>query len=162
MKIKKLIEESYIVSNDIVAEDAYCAYEELTSMLEDVKAIREMIATGKMDESIEAEISEIISEMCDILGSDGLTDLNEAVKRQFKRYGDTFLRQYRCTTGPKAGRMAANAASCGKRKDPRKVRQGKKSARMKKGQRVRKTLFTKRKSQSKRLTRLNKVLRGDT
>jgi hypothetical protein len=41
------------------------------------------------------------------------------------------------------------------------VRIGKKSARMKKGQRVRKSKFTKRKTQSKRLSRMNAALRGD-
>ena len=89
--------------------------------------------------------------------------LSEAeVKRQFRRYGDNFKRQYRCMSGPKKGRIVTSPNSCGKRKDPRRVRIGKKSARMKKGQRVRKSRFTKRKTQSKRLTRMNKVLRGDT
>ena len=83
------------------------------------------------------------------------------VKRQFKRYGDTFKRQFRCMSGPKKGKIVAAPANCGKRKDPKRIRIGKKSARMKKGQRVRKTLRTKRKTLSKLLTRRNEVLRGD-
>lgn len=84
-----------------------------------------------------------------------------AATRQFKRYGDQFKRQFRCTSGPKKGRIVAKAANCGKRKDPLRVRIGKKSSRVKKGQRVRKTLRTKRKTLSKLLTRRNKTLRGD-
>jgi len=89
-------------------------------------------------------------------------DLNEAhVKRQFRRYGDTFKRQYRCMSGSKKGLMVTSPESCGKRKDPRRVRIGKKASRVKKGIRVRKSKFTKRKTASKRLSRLNKVLRGE-
>ena len=85
-----------------------------------------------------------------------------AVSRQFKRYGTEFKRQFRCMSGPKKGRVVASAKACGKRKDPLRVRIGRKSARIKKGQRVRKTLRTKRKTLSKILTRRNKALRGDT
>lgn len=84
-----------------------------------------------------------------------------AVTRQFKRYGDNLKRQFRCMSGPKKGRIVAKAANCGRRKDPMRVRIGKKSSRIKKGQRVRKTLRTKKKTISKVLTRRNKALRGD-
>ena len=57
--------------------------------------------------------------------------------------------------------MTSTAAGCGMKKDPLKVRKGKKAARMKKGQRIRKTLMTKRKAPSKRLVRMNNILRGE-
>jgi hypothetical protein len=88
--------------------------------------------------------------------------LDEAVKRQFKRYGNKIVRKFRCYGGPKDGSMVTDAADCGIKKNPLKVRQGKQSARLKKGQRVRKTNMTKRKAPSKRLIRMNKLLRGDT
>jgi hypothetical protein len=87
--------------------------------------------------------------------------LEEAAKRQFKRYGNKFVRKFRCYGGPKSGRMVSKAADCGVKKDPLKVRQGKRSARMKKGQRVRRTMMTKRKAPSKRVTTMNNILRGD-
>jgi hypothetical protein len=87
--------------------------------------------------------------------------LEEAAKRQFKRYGNKFVRKFRCYGGPKDGRMVSKAADCGVKKDPFKVRQGKRSARLKKGQRVRKTMMTKRKAPSKRVTRMNDILRGE-
>jgi len=100
-------------------------------------------------------------EECEIDDDDEL--LTEArVKRQFRRYGDRFKRQFRCMSGPKQGRVVPSPEKCGIRKDPKRIRIGKKSARMKKGSRVRRTLFTKRKTLSKRLSRMNKVLRGDS
>jgi hypothetical protein len=87
--------------------------------------------------------------------------LEEAAKRQFKRYGNKFVRKFRCYGGPKSGRMVTKMSDCGKRKDPFKVRQGKRASRMKKGQRVRKTKLAKKKSPSLRLVRMNKNLRGN-
>lgn len=95
------------------------------------------------------------------ISEDEYESLDEAAKRQFKRYGNKFVRKFRCYGGPKDGRMVSKAADCGVRKDPFKVRQGKRSARLKKGQRVRKTMLTKRKAPSKRVTRMNSNLRGD-
>jgi hypothetical protein len=83
------------------------------------------------------------------------------VVRQFKRYGNTFKRQFRCMSGPRKGRLVVNPQKCGMRKDPRKVRQGKMSARRRKGERVRKTKLAKRRAPSKMVQRLNKRLRGD-
>lgn len=80
--------------------------------------------------------------------------------RQFRRYGNTLKRQFRCTSGPKKGRLVTSPSKCGIRKDPKRVRQGKINARHKKGQRIRKSVFTKRKTATKRLTRLNKMLSG--
>lgn len=88
--------------------------------------------------------------------------LEEGAKRQFKRYGNKFVRKFRCYGGPKSGRIVSNMSDCGVRKDPRKVRQGKRASRMKKGQRIRKTELAKKKSPSLRLVRMNKNLRGDT
>jgi len=84
------------------------------------------------------------------------------VTRQFKRYGNTFKRQYRCMSGPRKGRLVTDPMKCGKRKDPKQVRAGKKSSRVRKGERVRKTKLAKRRSPSKMVQRLNKRLRGDS
>lgn len=86
--------------------------------------------------------------------------LEEGAKRQFKRYGNKFVRKFRCYGGPKSGRMVSKMSDCGMRKDPFKVRQGKRASRMKKGQRIRKTKLAKKKSPSLRLVRMNKNLRG--
>lgn len=83
-----------------------------------------------------------------------------AVIRQFRRIGNSLKRQFRCTSGPKKGRLVTSPAKCGIRKDPKRVRQGKINARRKKGQRIRKTQFTKRKTATKRLVRLNKMMSG--
>lgn len=83
------------------------------------------------------------------------------VVRQFKRYGNTFKRQFRCMSGPRKGRLVTDPMKCGMRKDPKQVRAGKKSARIRKGERVRKTKLTKRRAPSQRLQQLNKRLRGD-
>jgi hypothetical protein len=94
------------------------------------------------------------------LSKDDYEQLDEAAKRQWKRYGNKFVRKFRCYGGPKDGKMVSTAAGCGMKKDPLKVRRGKKAARMKKGQRIRKTMMTKRKAPSKRLVRMNNLLRG--
>lgn len=83
------------------------------------------------------------------------------VTRQFKRYGNKLKRQYRCMSGPRKGRLVANPQTCGKRKDPRQVRAGKKSSRLRRGERVRKTKLTKRRPLSQRLQKFNKRLRGE-
>jgi len=86
--------------------------------------------------------------------------LEEAAIRQFKRFGNAIKRQYRCTSGPKKGKIVASPQACGQRKDPRKVRHGKKVARMKKGVRIRKTKIAKKKTVSKMVNRMNKRLSG--
>jgi hypothetical protein len=145
----------------MIAEDTVIIVNELQIMLEEVQQMKLLAKSGKLDESGLAEISALISEMDEIIGDELISVVAESVDRQFRRYGDNFLRQYRCTSGPKKGRLVASPDQCGKRKDPRRVRIGKKAARVKKGIRIRKSKFTKRKTQSKRLSRLNKVLRGD-
>jgi hypothetical protein len=95
------------------------------------------------------------------ISTDEYEVLDEAAKRQWKRYGNKFVRKFRCYGGPKSGKMVSTAAGCGMKKDPLRVRRGKRAARMKKGSRIRKTMMTKRKSPSKRLTRMNNLLRGE-
>ena len=96
------------------------------------------------------------------------TDVNEPLRmteaaiRQFKRFGSVVKKQYRCLSGPKKGKIVASPQACAQRKDPKKIRHGRKVARMKKGVRVRKTIVSKRKQISKMVTRMNKKLAGKT
>lgn len=162
MKIANVLEESTLFEQEnAIALGAAKASDYVHEMLADVNALQELVYEYKLSPEAINEINNIIEEMERDLDNDDPEVIFEAVQRQFRRYGDRFLRQYRCTTGDKAGRLVTSPEKCGIRKDPRKVRQGKKSARSKKGQRIRKTLFSKRKVQSKRLSRMNKVLRGD-
>lgn len=85
--------------------------------------------------------------------------LSEAAVRQYKRFGSKIKKQFRCTSGPKKGKIVASSASCSKRKEPRRVRLGRKIARTKKGIRILKSKISKRKSMSKFVSRMNKRLR---
>ena len=162
MKLNRVLGESRVISETAqIIEDHVSAIDELETMLEDIQEIREWRDNVELDKAEIAEIDMAIDEIQELLESGEFELINEKVQRQFRRYGDTFKRQYRCTTGDKAGRMVTSPEKCGIRKDPKKVRQGKKASRVKKGQRIRKSLFTKRKTQSKRLSRLNKRLRGE-
>lgn len=160
MKLSNVLKESYLVEGEQLVEAANDIQDFAFEMLEDIEAIRGAMETENLSEDAKTEINNIINEMYEELNHKDFDGVLEAVQRQFRRYGDTFKRQYRCTSGQKAGRMVTSPEKCGIRKDPRRVRIGKRASRSKKGQRVRKTLFTKRKSQSKRLSRLNKVMRG--
>ena len=161
MKLGRLLGEAQISESTLIIEDYDEAVLELETMLEDIQEIRELMDNNELNEDHAKDINGILDEIAELTQGDEFDKIFEAVQRQFRRYGDKFLRQYRCTTGQKAGRMVSSPEKCGIRKDPKKVRQGKKSSRMKKGQRVRKTLFTKRKTQSKRLSRLNQRMRGE-
>ncbi len=86
--------------------------------------------------------------------------IEEGFVRQMKRVGTRLKKQYRCTTGPKKGKIAADPKACGKRKDPKKRRHGKKVARMRKGVRVSKTRRAKRQATSRLVTRINRRLAG--
>jgi hypothetical protein len=88
-------------------------------------------------------------------------ELDEAATRQFKRFGKEIKRYYRCTSGQKEGRMVASPSECGKRKDPRRVRNGKKVARSRKGVRIRKSAIAKRTAVSKLVSRMNARLNGE-
>tara|TARA_R110000851_G_scaffold147274_1_gene287128 strand:+ start:71 stop:568 length:498 start_codon:yes stop_codon:yes gene_type:complete len=162
MKIGRILGEdvAFIAESSEIIEDYDEAVLELETMLEDIQEIRGLMESDDLTHAHVREINGILDEIAELTSSDEFGIIAEAVQRQFRRYGDKFLRQYRCTTGQKSGRMVSSPEKCGIRKDPRKVRQGKKAARAKKGQRVRKTLFTKRKTQSKRLSRMNKMMRG--
>lgn len=84
--------------------------------------------------------------------------LDEGAKRAYKRMGMEIVRKYRCTSGRKKGKLVSDPAQCSMRKNPKKVRQGRKSARLNKAVRVRKTQMAKRSSLSKVLRSMNKRL----
>ena len=86
--------------------------------------------------------------------------LTEAAVRMFKRMGKEIKRKYRCTTGPKKGKPVSDPSKCAQRKDPKKVRHGRKVARAKKGVRIRKSIIARRTSMSKMVTRMNARLKG--
>jgi hypothetical protein len=86
--------------------------------------------------------------------------LTEAAKRQFKRVGSEIRRKYRCVGGPKSGKLVSEPGKCAQRKDPRKVRQGRKVMRAKKGTIKRKAGITKRKAISQLVAKMNKRLSG--
>lgn len=106
-------------------------------------------------------LEEILYE-CEVVyvDEDGNEILDEGFIRQMKKVGNQLKKQYRCTTGQKKGRISASPQACGRRKDPKKKRHGRKVARMKKGVRVKKTKIAKKRQISKRLTRINKRLAG--
>ena len=86
--------------------------------------------------------------------------LEEGFVRQMKRVGSSIKKQFRCTSGPKKGKIVASAQACGKRKDPKKVRHGRKVSRSKKGVRTHKGKIAKRRQVSKLVRRMNKRLSG--
>ena len=88
--------------------------------------------------------------------------LDEAVERQMRRYGDKMKISYRCKDGDKKGRVVSQPTECTMRKNPKRVRAGLHSSRIKKGERVRKSQFTKRKTLSQILVRRNKMMKGPT
>lgn len=166
MKIENLIQEQMLTEDDIIVDNILETTERVKNIRKRFQSFRDFAHKKDNRKKVEevydllAEFEEDIDEIFEML-EDNDEMIVEAVQRQFRRYGDKFKRQYRCTTGQKAGRIVTQPAKCGIRKDPKRVRLGKRAARVKKGQRVRKTLFTKRKTQSKRLSRLNKTLRGE-
>ena len=87
-------------------------------------------------------------------------DSFEAARRAFRRFGQVIKKQYRCTSGRKKGKLVSNPMLCAQRKDPKKVRHGRKVARMKKGIRIRKTAISKKKAISKMVVRMNKRISG--
>lgn len=86
--------------------------------------------------------------------------LTEATARQFKRVGKEIKRRYRCLSGPKAGKLVSEPSKCATRKDPKKIRHGRKVMRSKKGTITRKSRISKRKHLSKLVTKMNKRLSG--
>ncbi len=86
--------------------------------------------------------------------------LSEAAVRQFKRVGKTITRKYRCMAGPKAGKLVSEPSACATRKDPKKVRHGRKVMRTKKGLIKRKSRVAKKTAMSKIVAKMNKRLMG--
>lgn len=82
--------------------------------------------------------------------------LSESAIQAFKRNGNVIKRQFRCTSGRKTGKIVANANDCNKRKNPKKIKAGRKSARQNKSIRIQKTRISKNKSISKMVTDLNR------
>jgi len=108
------------------------------------------------------KLFEIICEECceEVYLDEEGNILSEAAIRQFKRVGGQIKRQFRCTSGPKKGKIVATPQACAKRKDPKKRRHGKKVNRARKGVRVMKTRISKHQQQSKLVTRMNRRLAG--
>lgn len=88
--------------------------------------------------------------------------LDEGAIRQWKRQGGKLVRKYRCMAGKKKGKLVTNPSGCGQRKDPKKVRTGRKVMRSKKGVIGRKAKISKRQAISKRLAKMNARLMGKT
>jgi len=105
-------------------------------------------------------LDEIFCE-CEIVyvGDDGIP-LSEASIRQWKRVGDTLKQKYRCLAGSKEGKLVANPGDCAARKDPKRVRIGRKVMRAKKGSIARQSKITKKTSASRMVARMNKRLAG--
>ena len=86
--------------------------------------------------------------------------LTEAAVRQWRRIGKKLVRKYRCMSGKRQGKLVKNPGDCGKRKDPLKVRTGRKIMRSKKGIIQRKSKIAKRQQISKLVSKLNARLMG--
>lgn len=113
------------------------------------------------------ELLEIDSSADSLVQSEGLDTedvetLDESVTRQLRRYGNQTKLQYRCQDGDKEGKLVSKPSGCGIRKNPNRVRAGKRSSRIRKGERVRKSNMTKRKTLTKDLMRRNKMFKGPT
>lgn len=84
-------------------------------------------------------------------------ELGESVKRIWARSGKKVVRKFRCTAGPKQGRIVASAAACGRAPDPKKRMMLKKTKAAKGKRMVRKSLKTKKRNPASiRVQRLNK------
>lgn len=86
--------------------------------------------------------------------------LSEGAVRQWKRQGGKLVQKYRCLAGKKKGKLVASPSGCGQRKDPKKVRTGRKTMRSKKGIIGRKAIISKRQAISTRLKKMNARLMG--
>ena len=110
------------------------------------------------------KIDEILGTLERVSTDEVLEEVEEALEegaiRQVRRYGGKMKMQYRCQGGDKDGKLVSKPSECGIRKNPNRVRAGQKSSRVKKGQRVRKTKFTKKKTLSQILVRRNKSLKN--
>lgn len=95
----------------------------------------------------------------EIISAEEYEQLDEGAQRAYRRVGNNITQYYRCTSGPKKGKLASDPSKCGQRKDPKRVRHGRQVAQRKGSIRVRKTQARKRTQLSKRVTQLNTTLR---
>lgn len=120
-------------------------------------------ARAKGDEELGYDLLEIIDQIeyeMEELDTLGEAVLSEAAIRQFKRVGQEIRKRYRCVGGPKDGKLVATPSACAQRKEPKKVRQGRKVMRSKKGVIKRKSAISKRKQISRLVSKMNKRLAG--
>lgn len=105
-------------------------------------------------------LDEIFGTECEIVYVDdkGNELVDESAIRQFKLVGGQIAKRFRCLAGPKAGKLVKSPADCGVRKDPKKVRQGKRVMQQKGSIIQRKAAISKRKAPSKRVAKLNQQL----
>ena len=107
------------------------------------------------------KLSEILYEDCECVYVDEDDNiLSEAAVRQWKRMGTKMVKKFRCMGGIKAGKLVSDPSKCVTKKDPRKVRHGRKVMRTKKGIIRRKTKVTKKKALSKLVAKMNMRLMG--
>lgn len=86
-----------------------------------------------------------------------IDDIIYEAKRIFVRGAKgTIKRAFRCISGPKRGRSVKKPSDCFARKNLKRVKAGKRTAKKTKYIRVRHAKLTRKKSLSKRLRRLNK------
>lgn len=84
-----------------------------------------------------------------------MDNLFETAKRIFKRDGDHVTNYFRCTVGPKKGKMVSDPSKCGKRANPKRVRHGRIVAKTRGAIRVKKSMITLKTHTSKRIRELN-------
>lgn len=84
--------------------------------------------------------------------------LEESSVPVYKRKGNVITTYYKCTSGPKKGKLISDPAMCNIRPNPKRVRHGKIISRTKQAIRLQKTNISKKRSISKRLTQMNKLL----
>ena len=103
------------------------------------------------------KLSEILySTVCETVYVDESDNiLSESAVRAFKREGQIIKKMYRCTFGPKEGKIVSEPGDCAKKKNKKRVKAGRIVARTKKGIRICKTAVAKQKAISKLVTRLN-------
>ena len=77
----------------------------------------------------------------------------------FRRKGQEIKRQFRCVSGEKKGRLVADPKTCVKRKNPKRMLVGQRTARSKKGLRLRKSAITRNTSAHKMVRKTNKRLK---
>ena len=95
MKLGRLLGEAGISESALVIEDYDEAVLELETMLEDIQEIRELLDNGSLKEDHIDEVNAVLNDIAELTGGEEFDKIFEAVQRQFRRYGDKFLRQYR-------------------------------------------------------------------